>query len=137
MAALRALAAIRSRLLTSPQLVAIVGDRIYLGHIFDEVEPEFPLITLRQQSGRLASWAPRLLNPARILIDCYSKKDNFEPSTLDELVESMLHLQKTLTSTSETCFHEIRKLDWNTAFRDEDTGAWRMTSQYLIRVSVS
>jgi hypothetical protein len=143
--ALRHLAAIRTRLLTSPALVGIVATTpapdnlpaIYLGHIFDvpEAEVAYPCVTLVMPDGNRATWAPRLWNPARVQIDCFSKNNQFEPSTMAELVEELLHTDKTRTSTSEACFHEIREVFSNTAFWDRDTNAWRQTAIYLVRVS--
>jgi predicted nucleic acid-binding protein len=52
-----------------------------------------------------------------------------------ELAEGLLHGDKTRTSTSEACFHEIREVFSKTAFWDRDTNAWRQTVIYLVRVS--
>lgn len=145
MSALRHLAAIRARLMSSPELVAILAKTpapdslpaVYLGNIIDIQEPKYPCIALRQASGMLGVWANRIVDPAQIVIDCLSKKDAFEPSTMEEIVESLLHVQKTLTSGVGACFHEIRKINWDTAFWDSDTGAWRVVTTYLVRVSLS
>lgn len=144
MSALRHLAAIRTRLINDPTLVAILGTTptpdslpaVYLGSIFDTATPSFPCVTIEQARGNLAVWSPKTVDPAYIVINCYSKKDNYEPSTMEEQIENLLHVHKTAVSTSEACFHEIRKVDWNTAFWDSDTGAWRTTSMYLVRASL-
>lgn len=143
--ALRHLAAIRTRLLSSPTLVAMLATTeapdnlpaIYLSHIFDVPDHEvaYPCITVAQPDAERAVWAPKLWNPARIQIDCFSKTNQFDPSTMAELVEELLHTDKTRTSTAEACFHEIREVFANTAFWDKDTNAWRQTAIYLVRVS--
>lgn len=141
--ALRHLAAIRSRLLSSPALVTILAKTpapdslpaVYLAHIFDTQEPLYPCITLYQADGNRAVWAPKLWDAAQIQMDFFSKNNQFEPSTMAELVEDLLHTDKTRTSSTEACFHEIREVFSNTAFWDGDTNAWRQTVRYLVRVS--
>jgi hypothetical protein len=141
--ALRHMAAIRSRLLSSPALVAILArtpapdslPAIYLSNIFETQEPVYPCITLCQSDGSRAVWAPKLWDPSQIQIDYFSRKDQFEPATMSELAEDLLHNDKTRTSTAEACFHEIREVFSNTAFWDGDTNSWRQTTRYLIRVS--
>ena len=143
MAALRHLAAIRARLLSSPELVSILattpdGDpAVYLGNIFAVRESVYPCVTIGQSRASMGVWATRIVDPGYVVIECFSKKDVLEPSTMEELVEGLLHVQKTLVSSANACFHEIRKLDWNTAFWDSDTGAWRCAAMYLVRVSLS
>jgi hypothetical protein len=143
--ALRHLAAIRSRLLSSPELTAIVArtpapdslPAIYLGHIFEvpEAEVVYPCVTLSQPDGNRAVWAPSLWDAARVQIDFFSKNNQFEPATMAELAEDLLHTDKTRTSTAEACFHEIREFFSNTSSWDGDTNAWRQTVIYLVRVS--
>lgn len=143
MAALRHIAAIRSRLLQSTVLVPIVAltpdgtPAIYAANIFDVKEPAFPCVTIYQSEANLAVWAPRMLDPGRVLIECYSKLNNRQSSEMEEDIEAMLHKQEVLTSTVNAQFGEIRKLQWAMSQFDTDTRAWRVTSQYLIRVSVS
>jgi len=143
--ALRHLAAIRTRLLSSPELVAILATTpspdnlpaIYLSHIFEvpDYEVAYPCITLTQADGGRATWAPQLWNPARVQIDYFSKTNQFEPAIMAELGEDLLHTDKTRTSTTEACFHEIREVFSNTSFWERDTNAWRQTVIYLVRVS--
>ena len=145
MAALRHIAAIRSRLLSSPALVAILATTpapdslpaIFLSSIFDVPDHEvaYPCIALSQTDGPRATWAPKLLNGGRIQIDFFSKLNQFEPATMYELALALLHTDKTRTSTSEACFHEIREVFSNTSYWDKDTNAWRQTAIYLVRVS--
>jgi hypothetical protein len=143
MAALRHIAAIRARLLQSTDLVPILAltpdgsPAVYLGHIFNVTEPAFPCITIQQTDGHLGVWAPRVIDPGHILIDCFSKKNNLQPSEMDEFVEAMLHQQADLTSGPNACFKEIRKDGWTTALWDADTRAWRTASRYVIHAFVS
>jgi hypothetical protein len=147
MAALRHLAAIRTRLLSSAALTAVLATTpapdslpaIYLGNPFEvpTFEVHYPCITIEQPDGERAVWAPKLWNPARVQLDFYSKTDQFQPATMAELVEDLLHSGKTRTSTSEACFHEIREVFSNTAYWDGDTNAWRQTVIYLVRVSTN
>lgn len=137
MAALRHLAAIRTRFLAIPGIVAIVGSEVYVRHIFDTAEPTYPCITLMQATGRHGVWAPRLLDGAQVQIDCFAKGDAGEMQVINlyDLIVDALHTQKTAVSTSDACFHEIRELDAAVPFWDSDTSAWRASMRYLVRVS--
>jgi len=145
MAALRHLAAIRTRLLSSPGLVAILAvtpapdsqPAIYLGNVFQNpsFEVHYPCIAIMQADGNRARWAPKLWDPARVQLDFYSKTDQFQPATMAEYAEDLLHMDKTRTSTAEACFHDIAEQFSNTAYWDGDTNAWRQTAIYLVRVS--
>lgn len=134
---LRHLAAIRTRLLAIPGIVSVVGSEVYAQHIFDVAEPTYPCITLMQATGRHGVWAPRLLDGAQVQIDAYAKGDagQMRVCQLYDLILDALHTQKTATSTSEACFHEIRELDAAVPLWDRDTEAWRASMRYLVRVS--
>lgn len=138
----RHLAAIRSRLISSPELVSLLATTpagspaVYIAHIYDIRSPRYPLITLRQVTANMNVWATRMIDPGRVLLDFFSKNNPEEPLQMEELAESLLHVQKTLTSSNGACFHEIRKVDWSTAIWEGDTGAWRASAVYQIRVSL-
>jgi hypothetical protein len=137
MAALRHLAAIRTRLLAIPGIVAIVGSEVYVQHIFDIAEATYPCITLMQASGAHGVWAPRLLDGAQVQIDCFAKGDagQMQVINLYDLTVDALHTQKTATSTVDACFHEIREVFAAVPFWDAQTNAWRASMRYLVRVS--
>ena len=145
MAALRHIAAIRARLLQSTDLVpvlAVTSDgvpAIYLSHIFGVNEAVFPCVTLTQRTGNLGVWVPRIIDPATILIDSFSKANNRQPSEMDEFIEGMLHKQEQLLNqlNLNAQFGEIRKTGWNTSMWDEQTRSWRVTSMYLVRAVVT
>jgi hypothetical protein len=140
--ALRHLAAIRSRLLSSPELAILARTpapdslpAIYLATFLTRRKPRLSVHYPVSADGNRAVWAPKLWDAAQIQIDFFSKNNQFEPATMAELVEDLLHTDKTRTSTAEACFHEIREVFSNTAFWDGDTNAWRQTVRYLVRVS--
>jgi hypothetical protein len=137
MAALRHLAAIRTRLLTIPGIVSIVGQEVYVRHIFDTAEPSYPCITLMQATGQHGVWAPRLLDAAQVQIDCFGKGNagEMQVCNLYDFILDALHTQKTMTSTADACFHEIREVFAAVPFWDADTNAWRASMRYLVRVS--
>ena len=145
MAALRHIASIRSRLLQSTDLVPILAltpdnvPAIYTEHIWNVQEPVFPCVTLYQPDANLGVWAPRLIDPGIVQIDCFSKLNNRQPSEMDEFIEGMLHKQESLLNqiSATAQFGEIRKTNWNMALFDQDTRAWRVTTKYLVRVAVS
>lgn len=140
------LGAIRTRLIDSPEFFSLVGKNgsgdpaVYVAHIFDVAEPVYPAVTIRQLDGLYAVWAPRLINPARVQIDCYGKGDTglMDAITLDDLLIDLLHTDKTRTSGPTACFHEIRRI-WGDSpgTFDDGTQAWHVSSQYLVRVSTS
>lgn len=144
--ALAHLGAIRTRLINDPTVFGLVGKNasgdpaVYVAHIFDVAEPVYPAVTIRQLDGLFAVWAPRLVNPARVQIDCYGKGDSgqMDVITLDDLIFTLLHTDKTNTSGPTACFHEIRKVwgDGPGTF-DDGTQTWHVSSQYLVRVSIS
>lgn len=135
MSALAHIAAIRARILTDPNIVAIVGDRVYLAHVFDVREPTYPCITLSQTDGLRAVWAPNLRDPAQVMVECFSKKSLEEANDLNDLIVPLLHNEKNRTSTATVSFHEIRMNFENSGFWDADTNCWRQTSRYLVRVT--
>lgn len=137
MAALRHLAAIRTRLLAIPGIVAIIGSEVYVRSIFDVAEPTYPCITLMQASGQHGVWAPRLLDAAQVQIDCFAKGDagQMQVVNLYDLILDSLHTHKTATSTADACFHEIREVFAAVPVWDADTNAWRASMRYLVRVS--
>lgn len=134
---LRHLAAIRARLIGSPDLVALVPtNQVYLSSIFAAVEVAYPCIALSQVDGNRGVWAPYVLDPTTVQVDMYAKGDSGQNDvvTIAELVDSLLHFQKQLTSTNSACFAEIRRTWGNTPMWQEDVDAWRMTHRYLVRV---
>lgn len=145
MASLRHIAAIRARLLQSTSLVpllAVTSDgvpAVYLSHIYGVNEAVFPCVTLSQRSGNMGVWVPRIIDPAYILIDSFSKFNNQQPSDMDEFIEVMLHKQEQQLNllNMNADFGEIRKTNWATSMWDEQTRSWRVTSQYLIRAAVT
>ncbi len=145
MAALRHIAAIRSRLLQSSDLVSVLAltpdgvPAVYASHIWDVAEPSFPCTTIYQAEANLAVWAPRLLDSGRIQIDCYSKLNSRQSNEMEEMVEAMLHTQNIHLNQQNVnaAFAECRKLSWNMSMFETDVHAWRVTSIYLIRVFVS
>jgi len=145
MAALRHIAAIRSRLLQSESLVPIVAftpdnvPAIYASHVWDIKEPAFPCVTIYQAEANLGVWAPRVIDSGRIQIDCYSKLNSRQSNEMEEMVEAMLHTQNIYLNAQNpnAAFAECRKINWGMSMFESDTHAWRTTAMYLIRVFVS
>jgi hypothetical protein len=134
---LRHLAAVRSRLLSSPDLAAIVpAGNIYLSYIFAINQVQYPCIALSQGDGNRGVWVPYVLDPLTMQVDIYAKGDAGQMDVLNisELVDSLLHNQKALTSTNSACFAEIRRTWGNSPQWQDDVDAWRITHKYLIRV---
>lgn len=138
------LGAIRTRLINDPVLFGMVGKNasgdpaIYVAYIFDVAEPVYPAVTIRQLDGKLAVWAPRLIDPCRVQIDHYGKGDTGQNDviSLDDRLIDLLHTDKTHTSGPTACFHEIRRIDSNSPGTfDFNTETWHISSQYLVRVS--
>lgn len=138
------LGAIRTRLINDPVLFGLIGKNafgdpaVYVSHIHDVNEPVYPAITLRQLQAHLAVWAPRLIDPARVQIDIYSKGDTgkMDVINLEDRLIDLLHTDKTQTSGPTACFHEIRQLNTDSPGNfDYDTEAWHISLQYLVRVS--
>jgi len=141
---LRHLAAIRARLLSSPDLVPLLGTyssgekAVHLANIFHIQEPVYPLITITEVGGERAVWAPRLLNPVAVQLDFFAKGDAglMTAAQMYDYAVDLLHTDKTRTSSLGACFHEIREV-WSHAmpFWDDDTNAWHAAARYLVRVS--
>lgn len=137
MSAIRAFAAIRSRLLSSPTLVGYIGDRVQPTHVVDVVDPVYPLITIALVSGNQAVWAPHTYDPGEILLQIWSQRQLEEECfPIYEEVHAMLHNQKVRTSSSDACFHEIRETFSNWGRWVPDSSAWVVDTRFLIRVSV-
>ena len=136
MAIQRIMAALRARLLSSPELVALIGDRVQAGELADVAEPVYPLITLNQMDGMLAVWAPRTTNPQRWMVQIHSQKGLHEAFGLGELVTALFHEQKNRTSGSGVCFHQIREIWSHPPVHDQTTNVWSMALQYETRASI-
>ena len=142
MAYARHLAALRTRLLTDPELVTILSNdptRIHLEHIFDVAEPLYPLITISQAGAQDAVWVPRTYDPCRIQFDCFVRK-NDQPGLamrMSERIYALCHNEKNRCSTSEACFHFIARIDEYTPKWESSQNCWRQTSLYLARVTVA
>lgn len=137
----RHLAALRTRLLTDPDLMGILGNdptRIHLKFIYDVLEPQYPCVTISQVGAQDAVQFPRTYDPARIMFDTFVRKSDQSElcMQMSERIFDLVHTQKTRCSTADACFHEIKRIDEMTPSIDEATNSWRQTSIYQARVTV-
>lgn len=135
MAGYRYLAAIRSRLLSSPELVAFVGSRVYHGHIFDIAEPVYPLVTFMTSGAEEVVWAPNTINDGILLVQCYTKTNLEDAQAIETLVSRMLHTEKNRTSAADACFHGIRKVWGNSGLWNKETSSWQISARYEFHVT--
>jgi hypothetical protein len=143
---LRSLAAIRSRLLTDPNLAAIVGTRISLAYIFDQAETVYPCITIAQMDGNNPPWlnvpggtiyGGVTLVEGQVMVESFSKTAVDQVSLIDDYVFALLHKQESLTSGGGACFKEIRRT-WNKSGEwDGSSNFWRTASRFTVKVVLS
>lgn len=138
MAGFRYLHAIRARLLADAQLTAMIGDRVFPMHLADVTEAQYPCVTFFQKDGRQApgTFAPRLVDPAHVLIQAYTQRDISELYDIYDRIQVMLHEQKQSVSNSEVTIHDIREIWANSGIYDKPTNTWQLSTLYIVRASL-
>lgn len=149
MATLRHLSAIRTRLLTDPNLVSILSKdsngnpAVHLSHIFDTIEPTYPLITLQQSDGDAPPWGQvpggtlygglELLE-CQVMIESFSRFSVDQVSLIDDYIFALLHKREGFISTANATFKECRR-NWNKSGTwDGSANFWRSASRYVVKV---
>lgn len=135
MALSRIIAAFRTRILAIDGVDDLVADRVYPAHLADVAQPVYPCVTLFHLRGRQGVWMPRIGDPAAMLVQAWSKVDEQEVLGLYDLISTGLHNQKTLTSTSDVCFHEVRELNSQGPTWIREDSVWLVSAWYHYRAS--
>lgn len=133
------LEAMRLRVLQDPELVGLVGQRVYLRNVFDQGEAVYPAVTFHTAGGTWDRQIVGTYNPVRVQFDVWVRGSD-QPDRCQRISSRlvvMLHMQAVRTSTSTACFHDIRVLEVPAEARwFPQSNCWVQSSIFEAHVSI-